>query len=212
MCLLRKYCLGPGAVLFDVLSSSNTTQTNTKEYNNSSSSSSSAAAASQGQTQQQQQPTQPQQTQEQLRQAAAAEAAAAAAAEAAAAADTFRFGLNYLNENINVCMPFFAMHGNHDDPGDASHLSPLDILEAAHLINYFGRVDNIEDIRIRPILLKKGTSKVTYEVPADEPTENWFNLLLVHQNMYKGAHGGSPAKNCLLEKMLPPFMDIVIWG
>ena len=28
-------------------------------------------------------------------------------------------------------------------------------------INYFGRVDNVEDIRIRPILLRKGSTKVS---------------------------------------------------
>lgn len=27
-------------------------------------------------------------------------------------------------------------------------------------INYFGRVENVEDIRVRPILLRKGNSKV----------------------------------------------------
>ncbi|CDJ31095.1 double-strand break repair protein, putative [Eimeria mitis] len=55
------------------------------------------------------------------------------------------------------------------------------------------------------------SGKVVYEVPADEPTAGWFNILMVHQNMYKGAQGGVAAKNCLLERMLPPFVDLVVW-
>lgn len=30
----------------------------------------------------------------------------------------FRFGLNYMDGNVNVCMPVFAMHGNHGESGE----------------------------------------------------------------------------------------------
>ncbi|KAL8272686.1 hypothetical protein Esti_003390 [Eimeria stiedai] len=229
MCLLRKYCFGSGTIQFDVLSTAtaaapaaagDATQPSANGATGGASAASAGrkagvrveAAATEGQTQ------------------ANGKANSTLAATQGMAKDVFRFGLNYLNENVNVCMPIFAMHGNHDDPGDSSHLSPLDILEAAHLINYFGRVDNVEDIHVRPILLRKGGSKlaiygmgwvrderlhrayVTYEVPADGDVQSWFNVLLVHQNMYKGGHGAVPAKNCVLEKMLPSFADVVIWG
>lgn len=227
MCLLRKYCFGPGRVLFDVLSGS-ATPTDSCSATQPSASCNTAADhfsfCKDGGT------SGPEASRK-ITDATAAEFAPSSTQNVAPGA--FRFGLNYLNENINICMPVFAMHGNHDDPGDASHLSPLDILEAAHLINYFGRVDNVEDIRVRPILMQKGLSKlaiygtgwvrderlhrayisgkVTYEVPA-EGAQNWFNLLVIHQNMYKGGHGGVPAKNCVLDRMLPSFADIAIWG
>lgn len=38
-------------------------------------------------------------------------------------------------------------------------------------------------------------------------------MLLFHQNRFKGAtHGGIPAKSCIPERMLPPFLDLIIWG
>lgn len=40
------------------------------------------------------------------------------------------------------------------------NLGPLDLLWAAGLANYFGKVDNIEDIRLSPILINKGGTKV----------------------------------------------------
>ncbi|KAL8431399.1 hypothetical protein Efla_001754 [Eimeria flavescens] len=250
MCLLRKYCFGSGKIQFDVLSSVPFGTNDAAQPSSNGKARDSLAPLVAGETGGSFEPASARSNTQ-----AATNTDSTPPAAQGNATDVFRFGLNYLNENVNVCMPVFAMHGNHDDPGDASHLSPLDILEAAHLINYFGRVDNVEDIHIRPILLRKGSSKVqgfsclwphqqspaaslrqllaiygmgwvrderlhrayasgkvTYEVPADGDVQSWFNVLLVHQNMYKGGHGSATAKNCLLERMLPSFADMVIWG
>lgn len=44
------------------------------------------------------------------------------------------------------------------------------------------------------------------------PTDDYFCILVVHQNRFKGNHPGAPYKNCIHPKMLPGFMNLVIWG
>ena len=39
-------------------------------------------------------------------------------------------------------------------------MQALDILSGANLINYFGKTNDIKDIEIAPILLRKGTTKL----------------------------------------------------
>lgn len=42
---------------------------------------------------------------------------------------------NYLNENINIDLPVFIIHGNHDYPGNVGdNVSSLDVLQASHLV------------------------------------------------------------------------------
>mmetsp|Transcript_12892 Transcript_12892/g.29173 ORF Transcript_12892/g.29173 Transcript_12892/m.29173 type:complete len:761 (+) Transcript_12892:70-2352(+) len=140
--------------------------------------------------------------------------------------------VNYEDPNINVDLPFFMIHGNHDDPGGESNLSAANLLEAASLVNYFGRAEDLEDIVVRPLLLQKGRTqvaiyglgnvrderlnraflarKVRFETPSN-PSE-WFNIMVLHQNRPKGNFGGAPSKACIHESMLPSFLDLVIWG
>lgn len=140
--------------------------------------------------------------------------------------------VNYEDANVNVEIPMFMIHGNHDDPGGESNLSAASLLEVASLVNYFGRSEDLEDIVIRPILLKKGRTnlaiyglgnirderlhrafqarKVRFETPANP--EQWFNIMILHQNRHKGNKGGVPTKACVHEQMLPSFLDLVIWG
>jgi len=84
-------------------------------------------------------------------------------------------------------------------------LAGLDLLAVAGLINYFGKVPEVDDITMKPILIEKGSTKLalyglgnvrderlfrTYTEekvrmlrPAED-TEKWFNLLVFHQNRY----------------------------
>ena len=52
--------------------------------------------------------------------------------------------VNYANPNMNIGLPVFSIHGNHDDPVGLGGLSALDNLHATGLINYFGRINNLK--------------------------------------------------------------------
>lgn len=131
--------------------------------------------------------------------------------------------INYDDANLNVSIPVFSIHGNHDDPqglGEDGSLSALDVLAAAGLINYFGRMTlpathhsrkrtagGIPDdmLHVRPILLRKGDTRIalygmgnmkdermSHELREkhicmyrpSEDTEDWFNIMVLHQNRY----------------------------
>jgi double-strand break repair protein MRE11 len=113
--------------------------------------------------------------------------------------------VNYEDPDINVAIPVFSIHGNHDDPTGEGHLCALDILQVSGLVNYIGRIPANDDITVNPLLLQKGTTllalyglsnvrderlfntfregKVRFRRPA-ERMDDWFNLLAVHQNQY----------------------------
>lgn len=136
--------------------------------------------------------------------------------------------MNYEDPNLNVSIPVFSIHGNHDDPSGFGRLSSLDILSSSGLINYFGKWVDLQKIEINPIMIKKGETqlamyglshihdarlarlfidaKVVMEKP-DEKTGVWFNLMVLHQN-----RADRGPKNFLPENLLPEFLDLVIWG
>lgn len=84
--------------------------------------------------------------------------------------------INYEDPNLNVGIPVFSIHGNHDDPqgagGPKGALCALDLLSVTGLVNYIGKMDLPDDenegataadgmrIVIRPVLLKKGDTKL----------------------------------------------------
>jgi double-strand break repair protein MRE11 len=48
--------------------------------------------------------------------------------------------VNFENPNINIGLPVFTIHGNHDDPAGQDNLSAVDLLSSCGLLNYFGKV------------------------------------------------------------------------
>lgn len=136
--------------------------------------------------------------------------------------------VNYEDPNMNIAYPVFSIHGNHDDPCGFGGLSSLDLLAANGLVNYFGRCNEVTQIDIEPILMKKGQSqlalyglshihdnrlarlfqdkKVTMQQP-DERSGKWFNLMVLHQN-----RADRGPKNYVPEDILPEFLDLVVWG
>lgn len=135
---------------------------------------------------------------------------------------------NYEDEDINVAIPIFSIHGNHDDPSGEGHLAALDLLQVSGLINYYGRTPESDNIHIKPVLLQKGRTKLALygmsnvrderlfrtfrdnKVKFYQPgiqRDDWFNLMSVHQN-----HHAYTETNYLPENFLPEFMDLVIWG
>ncbi|WRT69415.1 DNA repair protein (mre11) [Kwoniella shivajii] len=153
--------------------------------------------------------------------------------------------VNYEDPNLNIATPVFSIHGNHDDPqgtGPEGALCALDVLSVSGVLNYFGKVDLQADeaapddgsdkgIRIKPILLRKGSShlamygvgnvkdaRMHYELRSnrvkmympeggDVPEEDWFNILLVHQNRVK--HG---PQQSVPEGMFDDSIRLVVWG
>ncbi|KAK3090953.1 hypothetical protein FSP39_016025 [Pinctada imbricata] len=136
--------------------------------------------------------------------------------------------LNYEDPNLNISIPVFSIHGNHDDPTGQGNLCSLDLLHSAGLVNYFGKTTNLEKIEISPLLLQKGSTKlalygmgsirderlhrmfvhknVTMLRPREEK-EDWFNLFVIHQNRSKHS-----ATSHIPEQFLDDFLDLVIWG
>uniref|UniRef100_A0A8C5K759 Double-strand break repair protein n=1 Tax=Jaculus jaculus TaxID=51337 RepID=A0A8C5K759_JACJA len=135
---------------------------------------------------------------------------------------------NYQDGNLNISIPVFSIHGNHDDPTGADALCALDILSCAGFVNHFGRSMSVEKIDISPILLQKGSTKIALyglgSIPDErlyrmfvnkkvtmlrpkEDENSWFNLFVIHQNRSK--HGNT---NFIPEQFLDDFIDLVIWG
>ncbi|XP_062242466.1 double-strand break repair protein MRE11 [Platichthys flesus] len=136
--------------------------------------------------------------------------------------------VNYQDENLNISIPVFSIHGNHDDPTGAEGLCALDLLGASGLINHFGHSASVEKIEISPILLQKGNTKLALyglgSIPDErlyrmfvnnqvtmlrpkEDQDDWFNLFTIHQNRSK--HGPT---NYIPEQFLDDFIDLVVWG
>ncbi|KAJ2382698.1 meiotic recombination, partial [Coemansia sp. RSA 2603] len=111
--------------------------------------------------------------------------------------------VNYEDPNINISLPVFSIHGNHDDPSGDGNLSAMDVLAVSGLVNYFGRQQEIEHIRVSPVLLRKGATRLALYglgnvrderlhrtiarkhmvmCQPDEDTDSWFNLMVLHQN------------------------------
>lgn len=136
--------------------------------------------------------------------------------------------VNYEDPNINVAIPVFSIHGNHDDPTGDGHYCSLDLLQTAGMMNYFGRTPESDNINIKPVLLQKGKTKlalygmsnvrderlfrtfrdgkVTFYTPSIQH-QDWFNLMTVHQN-----HHAHTETGYLPESFLPEFMDLIVWG
>jgi len=135
--------------------------------------------------------------------------------------------VNYEDANLNISLPIFSIHGNHDDPSGLNQHSCMDVLHESKLLNYFGKVDNLVEIKLSPILLKKNgvklaiyglsnlkdirlnklfrEKKVIFETPEDSST--WFNILVLHQNRAKRG-----INDYIPENFIPTFFNLVIWG
>lgn len=136
--------------------------------------------------------------------------------------------VNYEDPDINVAIPVFSIHGNHDDPTGDGHFCSLDLLQVSGLLNYFGRIPESDKIDLKPVLLQKGQTKlalygmsnvrderlfrtfregnVKFFKPAQQQ-KDWFNLMAVHQNHHAYSESGY-----LPENFLPEFLDLVVWG
>lgn len=108
------------------------------------------------------------------------------------------------------------------------HFAALDILQMSGFVNYYGRVNESDNIHVKPVLLQKGTTKlalyglsnvrderlfrtfrdgqVTFSKPRVAQGE-WYNIMSVHQN-----HSSHTETGWLPESFLPDWLDLVVWG
>ncbi|XP_044758629.1 double-strand break repair protein MRE11 [Coccinella septempunctata] len=137
--------------------------------------------------------------------------------------------VNYEDPNLNVGIPVFSIHGNHDDPTGRNHVSAMDLLASSGLVNYFGRWQDLTRVEINPILMRKGRSllalyglshisdqrlgrlflekKVSIAKPDNFNNQEFFNLLVLHQN--RAPRG---PKNFIPADAIPKDIDLVMWG
>lgn len=135
--------------------------------------------------------------------------------------------VNYEDPNMNVAVPVFAISGNHDDATGEGLLSPLDVMAATGLVNYFGQIPQSDKITVTPLLFQKGTTKlalyginnvrderlqrimkngdVTFQKP--KGLLEFFNLMCIHQNHFRHT-----MTSYVPEDFLPSFLDFVLWG
>ncbi|KAL5231957.1 hypothetical protein ABZP36_030733 [Zizania latifolia] len=145
-----------------------------------------------------------------------------------------RFGVvNFEDPNFKVGLPVFTIHGSPDSPAGVDGLSVIDILSACNFVNYFGKVDlgssGVGQPSVFPIFIKKGATLVAlyglgntrdaklsrmFQTPnsmkwiiPESEDHMPFNILVLHQNRIKGS-----TTNGINERLLPSFLDLVIWG
>ncbi|KAG6333585.1 hypothetical protein ID866_5501 [Astraeus odoratus] len=146
--------------------------------------------------------------------------------------------INYEDPNLNVAIPVFSIHGNHDDPqgaGPEGALCALDVLSASGLVNYMGKFDlplseadaQTAGIAIRPVLLRKGTTHLgLYGVGNVKDQRMHFELRSNRVRMYmprnkdewfnillihqnRVRHG---PQESVPEGMFDDSVDLVVWG
>ncbi|KAF8726493.1 hypothetical protein AX14_007836 [Amanita brunnescens Koide BX004] len=146
--------------------------------------------------------------------------------------------INYEDYNLNIGLPVFSIHGNHDDPqgtGAEGALGALDVLSASGLINYMGKIDlpmsdaeaQQTGIAVRPVLLQKGKTRLgLYGIGNVKDQRMHFELRSNRVRMYmprdkekwfnilllhqnRVSHG---PQNSVPEGMFDDSIDLVVWG
>ena len=141
-----------------------------------------------------------------------------------------------MDRNHKVRLPIFSIHGNHDCPSGLELQGALDQVCTNKYVNYFGKVDNIEEVAVEPILFAKGATKIALygighikdlrlnllfennKITFNQPKlangqidSNYFSILVLHQNRFKGVSGWS-TRDSITDEIIPSWFDLVVWG
>ncbi|KOX68243.1 Double-strand break repair protein MRE11 [Melipona quadrifasciata] len=134
--------------------------------------------------------------------------------------------VNYEDPNINISMPVFSIHGNHDDPSFGA-VGSMDLLSVSGLVNYFGKCTNLTHITVSPIIIKKGETHIALyglsyindqrlsrllrdckvDLLRSEKIPECFSMFVIHQNRSPYSEYGHISQN-----KLPDFLNLIIWG
>ena len=148
--------------------------------------------------------------------------------------------INFQSYGSNVRLPVFAIHGNHDDPTGAEHLSVMDVLAEANLLTYFGKhgveAEGIGKVQVSPIVIRKGSARLAlYGLGyiRDERLNRMFDApghvrFVKPEGVTSSVRDSSEvfnlfmihqnkqraiqAKNYVSPAHLPHFLDLVCWG
>jgi double-strand break repair protein MRE11 len=147
---------------------------------------------------------------------------------------TKNFMPNYANENINIQMPIFAIHGNNDKPTNDKLSNCLDVFNNSLYLNYLGKILSFDQkILIKPIIFDKGDIKLAiysisnireikisallaqkkfqFVIPSDSHSP-YFNILMINQKKSKSDKRVSFPSNDLFTGDFPDFFNLIIWG
>ncbi|OAD61543.1 Double-strand break repair protein MRE11 [Eufriesea mexicana] len=102
--------------------------------------------------------------------------------------------VNYEDPNLNVDMPVFSIHGNHDDP-------------MSGLINYFGKWTDLTQITIPPLILKKGETHIALYGLSYINDQRLSRLFRDFKNRSPYSEYGY-----IPQHKLPSFLNFIIWG
>jgi len=133
---------------------------------------------------------------------------------------------NFEDTNLSVSQPILTIHGNHDDPTGPNSQSICEKLATCGLLNYFGAVTpKKKTILVEPIVLQKGLIKIALyglgfipdyklkaafdngEVKFESPSEDTFNILVIHQNRIP-----FQKNRYIPDELLPKFFHLIIRG
>ncbi|CAK5263680.1 unnamed protein product [Mycena citricolor] len=154
-------------------------------------------------------------------------------------AEGFTFPMiNYEDPNLNVGIPVFSIHGNHDDPqgaGAEGALCALDMLSVTGLVNYIGKIDlpvsdgqaQTTGIEVNPVLLRKGNTylglygignvkdqRMHYELRSNRvkmwmPKDKQKWFNIILLHQNRVKHG---PQEFVPEGLFDDSIDLVIWG
>ena len=107
--------------------------------------------------------------------------------------------------------------------------SICDLLQACNYVNYFGNFPNTNAVHLVPLKFEKNGTKVAIyglgyihpfrlsrlfkdkKITYEEPPEDSYNIIIIHQNRYKGKTTGADYEECLHPQLLPEWIDLIIW-
>lgn len=141
-----------------------------------------------------------------------------------------------MDSTLKIKLPIFSIHGNHDGPVGLDLIGAMDQISVNSYVNYFGKVPQIEVHHVEPIIFVKGETKIAlYGIGHIPDTrfnillerkliewgrpcfddgqidESFYNILVIHQNRFKGTNNWS-TRNSVADESLPEWFDLVIWG
>ncbi|CAG0891948.1 unnamed protein product [Cyprideis torosa] len=137
--------------------------------------------------------------------------------------------LNFEDDRVNVRLPVFSISGNHDDPSGLGSYSALDEFQACHLVNYFGKSLELDNIRVLPLVLNKGGTnvclygtnyindqrlrnmfrqgKISYIFPPNTDDSTFFHINVLHQNRAQ-----RDGKKFIKPSFLDDRFNLILWG